>query len=169
MEKKTRQARLSGIKASRRAADDFLRAGRRNELKKEGGFALHDRFSQMSDEEFDKAVADGSITPEQRRQAGEWAWDTYMGDVWMEQDENFDKPEPTYEEFMSDPAKYGYDASQHDYEGAEYPDRFYRYKPGRYDGKFPAQTTPAKPARPEVPSSEPAPADNTAVAKKPVK
>ena len=31
-----------------------------------------------------------------------------MGDVWVENPDNDDKPEPTYDEFMADPVKYGY-------------------------------------------------------------
>ena len=119
---------LQGIMGSRKAAADFLRAGRRKELKDDGGFDLHYRFRNMSDDDFYKGVADGSITPEQIRKAGEYAHDVYMGDVWTEQDENWDKPEPTYDEFIADPAKYGYE------EDTEFPERLYRYKPGVAQG-----------------------------------
>ena len=135
MEKKRKQP-LTGIMRSRRAANDFLRAGRRKEARAaaaqnggESDFDLASRISRMSDEDFDKAVADGALTPEQIRRAGEYEFDSYMGDVWMEQDENFDKPEPTYEEFMSDPAKYG---AEDNTEDPEYPRRFSRYNPSRY-------------------------------------
>jgi hypothetical protein len=117
------------------AVDGFLSAGRRNEARavaakngEESDFDLAWRISRMSDEDFDKAVVDGTLTPEQIRRAGEYEYDTYMGDVWTEQDENFDKPEPTYEEFMSDPAKYGAE----DIDDPEFPRRFSRYNPARY-------------------------------------
>lgn len=87
--------------------DDFLKAGKRKEA--HDAFDLANRVRTMSDEEFEKAMADGSITPEQLRKAGEYDWDIYMGDVWSETDlpEQFD-PEPTYDEFIADPEKYGY-------------------------------------------------------------
>lgn len=87
--------------------DDFLKAGKRKEAA--DAFDLANRVRTMSDEEFEKAMADGSITPEQLRKAGEYDWDIYMGDVWGETDlpEQFD-PEPTYDEFIADPEKYGY-------------------------------------------------------------
>ena len=108
------------IQDSRRAATDFLRAGRKRELKARGlahgGGArgeesvpeLAQRIGDMSDEDFDRAVADGSLTPEQIRKAGEYEYDVYMGDVWVENPDNDDKPEPTYDEFIANPAKYGY-------------------------------------------------------------
>ena len=87
--------------------DDFLKAGKRKEAA--DAFDLANRVRTMSDEDFEKAMADGSITPEQLRKAGEYDWDIYMGDVWGETDlpEQFD-PEPTYDEFITDPEKYGY-------------------------------------------------------------
>lgn len=127
--------RGGGSRGEGSAVDGFLSAGRRNEARAiasqnggESDFDLAWRISRMSDEDFDKAVADGTLTPEQIRRAGEYEYDTYMGDVWMEQDENFDKPEPTYEEFMSDPAKYGAE----DIDDPEFPRRFSRYNPARY-------------------------------------
>jgi hypothetical protein len=97
--------------------EGFLSAGRRNEARaaaaQKGGdtdFDLADRIRRMSDEDFDKAVASGELTPDQIRRAGEYDWDVYMGDVWMEGDNPDRFPvEPTYDEFMSDPAKYGYE------------------------------------------------------------
>ena len=86
--------------------DDFLEAGKRLEAR--DAARLADRVRTMSDEEFEKAMADGSITPEQLRKAGEYDWDIYMGDVWMENPDNDDVPEPTYDEFMADPEKYGF-------------------------------------------------------------
>ena len=87
--------------------DDFLKAGKRKEAA--DAFDLSQRVRTMSDEDFEKAMADGSITPEQLRKAGEYDWDVYMGDVWSETDlpEQFN-PEPTYDEFIADPEKYGY-------------------------------------------------------------
>ena len=87
--------------------DDFLKAGKRKEAA--DAFDLANRVRTMSDEDFEKAMADGSITPEQLRKAGEYDWDVYMGDVWGETDlpEQFN-PEPTYDEFIADPEKYGH-------------------------------------------------------------
>lgn len=131
----------SGIQKSinaqkkKNAVRDFFRIGRKKELKnkaasnkekQESAFDLAERIREMSDEEFDNAVANGTLTPEQIRKAGEYEFDIYMGDVWVEDPDNDDKPEPTYEEFMSDPVKYGYDA----YGGDEW--KFYRYNPNRY-------------------------------------
>jgi hypothetical protein len=133
-EKKKRT--LPGIMGSRRAADDFLRAGRRRELRGEDGFDLHNRLSRMSDEDFDRGVADGSITPEQIEKAGRNAYEDYMLDVWSETDQADEMEQPSYEEFMENPEKYGYDgetAARND--ASEYPDRFYRYKPSRYVSK----------------------------------
>lgn len=132
---------LLGIQRSRRAADDFLRAGRRRARRTSDGFDLHNRFSQMSDEEFDKGVADGTITPEQIRSAGQYAYENYMDDVWSETDAAETEPQPTYEQFMADPAKYGYSERDED------PDRMYRYQ------RDYQRVTPK---------------DNTAVARKPV-
>ena len=95
--------------------EGFLSAGRRNEARaaaaQKGGdtdFDLADRIRRMSDEDFDKAVASGALTPEQIRRAGEYEFDTYMGDVWSESHYADEGPEPTYDEFMADPEKYGY-------------------------------------------------------------
>lgn len=105
-----------GGRAGNSAVDSFLSAGKRNEARaaarqnnEETDFDLAQRIRSMSDEDFDKAVVDGSLTPEQLRRAGEYDWDTYMGDVWSETDlpEQFN-PEPTYDEFIADPEKYGY-------------------------------------------------------------
>lgn len=116
------------------AVDGFLSAGRRNEARavaakngEESDFDLAWRISRMSDDDFDKAVVDGTLTPEQIRRAGEYEYDTYMGDVWSEGDHD-DEVEPTYEEFMSDPAKYGAE----DIDDPEFPRRWGRYNPARY-------------------------------------
>ena len=116
------------------AVDGFLSAGRRNEARAaaaqnggESDFDLAWRISRMSDEDFDKAVVDGTLTPEQIRRAGEYEYDSYMGDVWSEGDHD-DEVEPTYEEFMSDPAKYGAE----DIDDPEFPRRWGRYNPARY-------------------------------------
>lgn len=119
------KTRVQTIQDSRRAADAFLRAGRRRELNEERAGDLADRFREMSDEDFDRGVADGSITPEQIRKAGEYDFDVYMGDVWVEKPENDGKPEPSYDEFMADPAKYGYDTAVDHM-------KFSRYNPNRY-------------------------------------
>lgn len=47
------------------------------------------------------------LDPEALRKEGMNEFDTWMADVWMENPENDDKPEPTYDEFLADPAKYG--------------------------------------------------------------
>ncbi len=126
--------RGGGSRGEVSAVDNFLGAGRRNEARAaaaqnggESDFDLAWRISRMSDDDFEKAVADGSLTPEQIRRAGEYEYDTYMGDVWSEGDHD-DEVEPTYEEFMSDPAKYGAE----DIEDPEFPRRFSRYNPARY-------------------------------------
>ena len=127
--------RGGGSRGEGSAVDNFLSAGQRNEARAvaaqnggESDFDLAWRISRMSDEDFDKAVADGSLTPEQIRRAGEYEYDTYMGDVWSEGDHD-DEAEPTYEEFMSDPAKYG---APDDTTDPEYPRRFSRYNPARF-------------------------------------
>lgn len=136
--RKTRDGQFASGGGSRsgKAVNDFLRAGRRNEERaaaaqagEETGFDLHDRFSHMSDEEFDRGVADGTITPDQIRKAGQEAYENYMLDVWSETDQAEDMPWPSYEEFMENPEKYGYTGINDD---SEYPDRFERYKPSRY-------------------------------------
>ena len=149
MDKNKKKGDELGIMASRKAANRFLRAGRRNENARKGGYHQHDRFRNMSDEEFDEGVRNGTITPEQIRNAGEYAWDTWMGDVWMEDADNDDKPEPTYDEFIADPAKYGYK----EYPEDDMPNRMYRYNPSHYESLVPPERQPA---------------DNTAVAKKPI-
>lgn len=115
-ERKSTYSRGGGSRGNGSAVDNFLSAGRRNEARsvasQNGGetdFDLASRIREMSDEDFDKAVASGELTPEQVRKAGEYDWDVYMGDVWSEGDGPDRFPvEPTYDEFMADPAKYGY-------------------------------------------------------------
>ena len=121
-----------------RAVDDFLRAGRRKEARQkpeDGGetpFDLSQRIRRMSDDEFNEAIKSGAITPEQLRKAGEDEWDTYMGDVWVENPDNDDVPEPTYDEFIADPRKYGVTYTDEDAAGdpdAEmYPVHWGRYR-----------------------------------------
>ena len=124
-----KETTTTNIQDSRRAANNFLRLGRireaRNAPKEESAFDLSERIREMSDEDFDKAVAAGTLTPEQIRKAGEYDFDVYMGDVWAEDPNNDGKPEPTYDEFMSDPAKYGYNTTD-DWR------KIYRYNPNRY-------------------------------------
>lgn len=119
------------------AVENFLSAGQRSAARtvaarngEETDFDLAQRIRSMSDEDFDKAVVDGTLTPEQIRRAGEYEYDVWMGDVWMEGDHD-DEPEPTYEEFMADPAKYG--AVDDDPALDEYPRRWGRYNPARYN------------------------------------
>ena len=50
-----------------------------------------------------------------------------MGDVWSEGDHD-NEPEPTYDEFIADPAKYG--AHDDDPADDDYPRRWGRYKAG---------------------------------------
>jgi len=128
---------VKGRRAQRRAVNDFWRSAMRKGAPKqegeESGWDLHDRFSRMSDEDFDKGVADGTITKDQIRKAGQDAYENYMLDVWSENADNDEKPWPSYEEFYENPEKYGYSketAAEND--ASEYPDRFYRYKPSRY-------------------------------------
>lgn len=126
-------------KAKKSPTQDFLDAARRNEARatakqnnEEADFDIAQRVRQMSDEDFNKAVADGALTPEQIRRAGEYEWDIYMGDVWSETDAPETQKEPTYEEFMADPAKYG--AEDVDY-GSDLNNevlRWGRYNPERY-------------------------------------
>lgn len=130
-------------RAAKRAVDDFWRAAMRKGANngisvapkdEESGYDLHDRFSHMSDEEFDRGVANGTITPEQIRKAGQEAYENYMLDVWSETDQadEMGMKWPSYEEFMENPEKYGYTNINDD---SEYPDRFDRYKPSRYQKK----------------------------------
>jgi len=127
---------VKGRRAQRRAVNDFWRSAMRKgapRQEEESAYDLRDRFSHMSDEEFDKGVADGTITKEQIRKAGQDAYENYMLDVWSENADNDEKPWPSYEEFYENPEKYGYSketAAEND--ASEYPDRFYRYKPSRY-------------------------------------
>lgn len=129
---------VKGRRAQRRAVDGFWRSAMRKGAPKqeeESGYDLHDRFSRMSDEEFDRGVADGTITKDQIRKAGQEAYENYMLDVWSETDQADEAGGkwPSYEEFYENPEKYGYSketAAEND--ASEYPDRFYRYKPSRY-------------------------------------
>ena len=108
---------VKGRRAAKKAVDDFWRSAYRKADSPTPPIApdndspidIDNRIMEMSDEEFEKAVASGELTPEQIRKAGEYAWDVYMGDVWSEGDgpERF-PVEPTYDEFMADPEKYGY-------------------------------------------------------------
>ena len=128
---------FGGMRQARRAVSDFLRAGRRNEARaaaaKSGGesdFDLADRIRRMSNEDFDAAVAGGKLTPEQIRRAGEYEFDTYMGDVWSEGDHDGEQ-EPTYDEFIANPQKYG--VTYTDEDAANDPDMdMYPVNWGRY-------------------------------------
>jgi len=113
------------IKDSYQATKDFLKTGRRLERKQEPGYELYRKFNKMSDDEFDAAYKNGDINEDDIRKAGEYAFDVYMGDVWSEGDHDGEK-EPTYEEFMSDPGKYGF--VEYDVE----PWNFHRFNPNRY-------------------------------------
>ena len=130
---------VKGRRAQRRAVDGFWRSAMRKsapaKTEEESGYDLHDRFSRMSDEEFDKAVADGTITKDQIRKAGQEAYENYMLDVWSEGDQadEMGGKWPSYEEFMENPEKYGYTSEiAKENDASEYPDRYYRYKPSRY-------------------------------------
>ena len=143
-ERNNRNATYSrgGTRRKLGTVEGFLSAGRRNEARaaaaQKGGdtdFDLADRIRRMSDEDFDKAVASGALTPEQIRRAGEYEFDTYMGDVWSEGDHD-DEVEPTYEEFVANPQKYGVtytdeDASN-DPDMDMYPVNWGRYNPARF-------------------------------------
>ena len=113
-DKNKKSSVFGGMRQAGRAVSDFLRAGRRKEARQEAATRedhpvnLADRIRSMSDEEFDAAVKGGSLTPEQIRKAGEYDLDVYMGDVWSESHYPEDGPEPTYDEFMAAPEKYGY-------------------------------------------------------------
>lgn len=124
------------------AVDGFLSAGRRNEARaaaaqkgEDSDFDLADRIRRMSDEDFDKAVVDGTLTPEQIRRAGEYEFDTYMGDVWSEGDHE-GEAEPTYDEFVADPQKYGVtytdEDAANDPDMDMYPVNWGRYNPARF-------------------------------------
>ena len=118
MEQEKKNNPFGGMRQARRAVSDFLRAGRRNEARrgkretaqeKESPWDIANRMENMSDEELENAVKTGALTPDQIRAAGEDHWDTWMGDVWSETDWPDKIAEPTYDEFMADPAKYGYE------------------------------------------------------------
>ena len=105
------------IQGSRKAAMSFLHkanAGeqRRNRIPKtvpqQAGQKPKFHPLDLSDEDWDALMKSGQYTPEQLRQAGEYDFDTYMGDVWYETDLPDQMPEPSYDEFMTDPDKYGY-------------------------------------------------------------
>lgn len=92
------------------AVDDFMKAGRHREarLANEHAYDIASRIREMSDEEFDEALRSGELTPDEVRKAGEYDWDTWMGDVWSETDWPDTMEEPTYDQFMADPERYGY-------------------------------------------------------------
>lgn len=102
-----------------RMATDYI-TGTPEQRKKINGIAVFNRIAEMPDDEFDRAVKSGELTPEQIRAAGEYFHDVWMGDVWAE-GEHDDEPEPSYEEFYADPAKYGYSEDDNEY-------KLYRYK-----------------------------------------
>lgn len=114
-DKNKKNSIFGGIAQGRRAVSDFLRAGRRKEAAQsaatpeERPSSIMDRIRNMSDDEFGEALRSGSLTPDQVRKAGEYDWDTWMGDVWSETDWPDRVAEPTYDEFMADPEKYGYE------------------------------------------------------------
>lgn len=136
-DKNKRSNPFGGMRQARRAVSDFLRAGRRKEARataaKNGGeddVDLAHRIRTMSDADFDEAVKTGALTPEQIRRAGEYEYDTYMGDVWSEGDHD-DEPEPTYDEFVANPRKYG--VTYTDEDAANDPDMdIYPVNWGRY-------------------------------------
>lgn len=140
MEKDKKYDDALGILRSRRAANEFLRAGRRKARRDSDGFDLAMRFSKMSDEDFDKGVADGTITPDQIRAAGQYEYENYMDDVWSETDQAEEMPQPSYEEFLADPGKYGYSEDPN----SERPRRFYRYQKD-YQYKAPKDNTAVAP------------------------
>lgn len=117
------QVDKTAVRRKPNPVDDFLKAGKRKEAA--DAFDLVNRVRTMSDEDFEKAMADGSITPEQLRKAGEYDWDVWMGDVWMENPDNDDVPEPTYDEFMADPEKYGFHRDWNDEDARSF-DRYKR-------------------------------------------
>ena len=111
-DKNKKASPFGGMRQARRAVSDFLRAGRRNETGKqdsgESAFVLMNRIRGRADDEFGEALRSGALTTDQVRKAGEHDWNTWMGDVWSETDWPDKVPEPTYDEFMADPEKYGY-------------------------------------------------------------
>ena len=106
---------FGGMRQAGRAVSDFLRAGRRKEARQEAAAKeehpvnLIERIRNMSDDEFGDALRSGALTTDQVRKAGEYDWDNWMGDVWSETDWPDKVAEPTYDEFMADPEKYGYE------------------------------------------------------------
>ena len=123
-----------------RPVENFLRAGRINEARRAGvesDFDIAQRINSMSDEEFDRAVASGELTPEQIRKAGEYEFDIYMGDVWSENADNDLLPEPTYDELVADPRKYGVTYTDEDASKKPdiYPVNWGRYNPARFSNK----------------------------------
>lgn len=113
------------------AVNEFLRFGKQKEALGGGGrgemdaFEIADMIGNMSDEEFDKAVANGELTPEMIRKAGEYERQVWDDDVWSETDEGENNPLPPYDEFFSNLDKYGYDTKV-DYH------KYTRYNPNRY-------------------------------------
>ncbi len=112
-DKNKKASPFGGMRQASQAVSDFLRAGRRKEAGKrdsgESAFDLMNRIRGMSDDEFGEALRTGALTADQVRKAGEHDWDVYMGDVWSEGDGPDRFPvEPTYDEFMAEPEKYGY-------------------------------------------------------------
>ena len=142
----------------------------RQEIRGEDGFDLYNRISEMTDDEFNQAVSSGEITPEQIEKAGRYAHENYLLDVWSETDRAESEPEPTYEQFIADPAKYGASAEQ-----------YARFRP-KVTPESLIQNDPVAKATYEkvrswdrreatnkaVNPAATAPADNTAVASKPV-
>lgn len=116
IEDRIRRTTVGGRRAQQKAVDDFWRSAYKRAdgptppeaRDTDNAIDLDSRIMEMSDEEFDNAVKTGALTPEQIRKAGEYAWDVYMGDVWSESHYADEGPEPTYDEFMADPEKYGY-------------------------------------------------------------
>lgn len=128
-------SRGGGVRGSGKegAVESFLSAGARSAARtaaaqrgEETDFDLAQRIRQMSDDDFNAAISNGTLTPEQIRRAGEYDWDIYMGDVWSETDLPDQMPEPTYDEFIADPEKYGYQRGINE----EYDQAFDRYRRG---------------------------------------
>lgn len=102
------QVDKTAVRRKPNPVDDFLKAAKRKEAHDAVDLAV--KVRDMSDEEFENAMKSGEITPEQLRKAGEYDWDVYMGDVWIENPDNEERfnPEPTYDEFIADPEKWGH-------------------------------------------------------------
>jgi len=112
---------------NRKATNEFFRAARRKRdveenPNKRNPSQIAFEISEMSDEDFDKAVSSGKLTPEMIRKAAEYEHDVWMGDVWGETDAAETEPEPTAQEFYANLEKYGYDTKE-DYH------KFSRYVP----------------------------------------